>query len=183
MALVVKLFYVVFKLIEKLEVGVLVVGILLMAALSVWNVICRTFWGVSFAAVEEINQFLILAVTFIGAGYATSQARHIRMSAIYDILPFKLRKALTILIVSTTALLCFVLAVYGLAYVDTVRQLGTRSPALQIPYWWVYSLAPLGLFTTGLQYTLALVRNLTNSEIYLAFEHPEHRPEMPALAE
>lgn len=183
MALVVKLFNVLFKIIEKLEYSVLVVGILAMAGLSCVNVASRTFWSRSFASVEEINQFLVIAITFVGAGYAAAQARHIRMSAIYDLLPDTGRKGLMMLIAGSTALLCFVLAYYGLHYVETVRELGTRSPALQIPYWWVYALAPLGLLTTGLQYLLTLLRNLSSPEIYESFHHVEHPGEIPVSAE
>jgi TRAP-type C4-dicarboxylate transport system permease small subunit len=183
MDLDVKFFNALFKIIEKLEYSVLVVGILAMAGLSCVNVASRTFWGRSFASIEEINQFLIIAVTFIGAGYAASQARHIRMSALYELLSGSGRKAVMMLIAGSTALLCFVLAYYGLHYVETVRELGTRSPALQLPYWWIYALAPLGLLTTGLQYLLTLLRNFSSPEIYESFHHIEHPGEIPVSEE
>lgn len=172
-----------FKIIEKLEYSVLVISILTMTGLSGLNVISRTFWSRSFASVEEINQFLIIAVTFIGAGYAASQARHIRMSALYALLPGPGRKTVMMLTAGSTALLCFVLAYYGLQYVETVRELGTRSPALQLPYWWIYALAPLGLLTTGLQYLLTLLRNFSSPEIYESFNHIEHPGEIPVSEE
>lgn len=180
---IVKLFYAIFKFIEKIEVGILIFCISGMASLSVLNVISRTFFSHTFAFVEELNQFLIIALTFIGTGYATSQARHIRMSAIYDAFPPKGRKAIMLLISATTAGLCFLLAWYGWQYVETVRELGTRSPVLQWPYWWVYLLAPLGFVTTGIQYLLTLVRNTMSPEVYLSFEHQEEIPEEPVLVE
>jgi C4-dicarboxylate transporter, DctQ subunit len=42
---------------------------------------------------EELNSILIILITFAGISYAARHGRHIRMSAIYDALPPKGRKA------------------------------------------------------------------------------------------
>ena len=59
-------------------------GILVIAALTIANVFCRTFFGFSLAFAEEVSQFLIVLITFVGLSYGASQGRHIRMTAIYD---------------------------------------------------------------------------------------------------
>lgn len=186
MPLIVKLFFKIFKLVESFEVGVLTFSTALMAVLAMLNVVSRTFWGYTFAFVEEFNQFLIIAITFIGTGYATSQARHIRMSAIYDALSDRWRKRIMLLTSAATALLCFALCWFGIEYTLTVKELGSRSPVLQWPFWWVYALAPIGMFTTGVQYFLATVRNLSSPHIYMSFDHlekPDSLNEIPVGAE
>lgn len=182
MALVVNIFFKIFKLVETFEVTVLVFCTALMASLSMLNVVSRTFFMHTFAFVEELNQFFIIAITFVGAGYATAQARHIRMSAIYDALPKVWRKRLMLLTVFGTAGICFSLTWFGIEYVGTVRELGTRSPVLHWPYWCVYALAPIGMFTTGIQYLLTAIRNLTSEDVYMSFEHQDHQSDLSEIA-
>jgi len=162
-----------FRAVQRIEELVVAWGILAIAALTVANVFSRTLLGQSLAFAEELSQFCIILVTFVGVGYAASQARHIRMTALYDQLGDRPRKALRIFICATTAALLFLLTGYSLQYVETVRALGTVSPTLQVPLWWVYLSAPLGLFLGGVQYVFATWRNVTAppGEVYLSFEH------------
>lgn len=162
-----------FQVVQRLEEFVVGWGILAIAVLTVANVFSRTLLGSSLAFAEELSQFCIVLVTFVGVGYAVSQARHIRMTALYDQLGPAPRKALRVLICASTAALLFLLAWYSLRYVGTVRALGTVSPTLQVPLFLVYLAAPLGLALGGLQYLFALWRNLTApaGEVYLSFEH------------
>ena len=134
----------VFRALRKVEELVLAWGIILMAALTVLNVFSRSLFGNSLAFAEELSQFLIILVTFVGLSFGASRGRHIRMTAIYDQLSDRWRKGLMVLIATTTSLLMFALAVYAVDYVLTVQELGTVSPALQVPLYLIYMAAPLG---------------------------------------
>ena len=162
-----------FRVVQRIEEFVVAWGILAIAGLTVANVVSRTFFGESLAFAEELSQFCIILVTFVGLGYAVSQARHIRMTALYDQLRPGPRKAVQVLICASTSLLLFLLAWYAMRYAETVRALGTVSPTLQVPLFLVYLAAPLGLALGGVQYGFALWRNLTApaGEVYLSFEH------------
>jgi C4-dicarboxylate transporter DctQ subunit len=162
-----------FRAIQRVEELVVAWGILVIAALTVANVLSRTLLGESLAFAEELSQFCIVLVTFVGLGYAVSQARHIRMTAVYDQLGDRPRKALRVVICASTAALLFLLAWYALRYAETVRALGTVSPTLRVPLFLVYLAAPLGLALGGVQYVFAAWRNLTSppGEVYLSFEH------------
>ena len=161
---------IVFRAIRRIERFVLAWSILAIAALTVANVLCRSLLGFSVAFAEEISQFLIVAVTFVGLSYAAGRGRHIRMTAIYDQLPQNARKGLCVFISATTSLLLLVLAVYAMRYLMTVHFLGTVSPVLQVPLVAVYALAPLGLFLAAVQYGLTTWRNLRSEGIYLAYD-------------
>lgn len=162
-----------------MEEFILSSGILVIAFLTIANVFCRTFLGFSLAFAEEVSQFLIVLVTFVGLSYGAAQGRHIRMTAIYDEMPHKLKRVLTIVICfSTSALLAF-LAWHALGYALTVNTLGTVSPVLQLKLSWVYLSAPLGLTLAALQYLLAGIKNLLTEEIHLAYNVPEKRDGPP----
>ena len=157
--------------VTKLEELCLAWGVLGMAALTIANVIGRAVFGHSLAFAEEISQFLIVFVTFLGLGYAAGKGRHIRMTALFDQLPERGRKAVMMLICGTTSLLLFYLAYLGVSYsLTTVRELGSVSPALRVPLWIVYLAAPLGFVLGGIQYALALYRNATSDGVWLSFE-------------
>ncbi|MGB1539435.1 MAG: TRAP transporter small permease [Rickettsiales bacterium] len=151
------------------EKWVLAWGILLMAANSIANVFGRYLFNQSIYFSEELNQFLIVLVTFVGLGYAARQGRHIRMSAVYDQLPDRGRKALMIVICALTAAIMFLLAYYAVSYLGIVADLGKVTPALQIPLYLTYLWVPVGFTITGIQYVLAIVQNLRKDGVYISY--------------
>ena len=157
--------------IGKVEAFILSWGIILMAINTIANVLGRYVFHQSIYFSEELNEFLIVIVTFMGLGYATRKGIHIRMSAIYDALPQKLRKTLMIIITATTAVMMAVLAWYALEYVQKVAARGRITPALQVPLYLTYVWVVAGLALTALQYLLTAIRNLdfTEDEIYVSY--------------
>jgi TRAP-type C4-dicarboxylate transport system permease small subunit len=150
------------------ESVLLAAGVLLMAVNTIGNVIGRFVFDQSLYFAEELNQFLIVLITFVGIGYAARQGRHIRMTAIYDALPDSGRKALMTVICLVTGLTMLALSWYAYSYVSTVAASGRVLPALQVPIWWAYVCVPVGFAVTGIQYLLGAVRNLTERDIYLS---------------
>lgn len=158
---------------ERFEAFILAYGIILMAINVVANVIGRQLIGQSIYFSEELNQFLIVLVTFVGLGYAARRGRHIRMSAVYDNLSDPLRKALMVAIAASTAAIMFLLAWYAYQYVANVAERGRVTAALRIPLYITYIWVPLGFFITGIQYSLTVVRNLTSSEIWISYSEQD----------
>lgn len=138
--------------IQKAEAALLIGSILLIAINSIANVLGRYLFNQSLYFSEELNYFLIVAVTFIGCSYAARQSRHIRMTAFTDMLPARLKLLADGTIYLLTGLLVAMLTWYAWQYVGKVAQMGRLSPAMQIPLSWVYLIAPLGLFFSALQF-------------------------------
>ena len=155
---------------QRIEEVILAFATLLIAVLTIVNVVCRTFFGFSLAVAQEVSQFCIIIVCFVGLSYAASKGRHIRMTAIYDSLPLTVRKLFMIGISACTSLLMFALAWYAVLYVRTVYELGGVYPALRVPFYVIYTVAPIGLCLAGVQYALATLKNVTSDDIYLSFE-------------
>ncbi|MEC5325232.1 TRAP transporter small permease [Aurantimonas sp. A3-2-R12] len=156
------------RVIARIEAFILTAGILIMAASSVANVIGRFVFGQSLYFAEELNQFLIIIVTFAGIGFAARHGRHIRMSAIYDALSQGLRKALMIVIALVTAAAMFILAWYSYQYVVSVYETGRISPVTRMPIFVTLVWLPLGFVITGIQYVLTAIANLTRPDVYLS---------------
>lgn len=154
--------------IANLEAIVLALGVIIMAAFSVANVIGRFVFGESLFFVEELNRFLVVLITFVGLGYAARMGRHIRMSALYDAFPDRIRKVIMVLICLVTAAAMFVLAWYAYWYVVSVAGTGRIAPSLRIPVYITFIWVPIGFMITGIQYLLTAVANLTRPDVYIS---------------
>lgn len=155
-------------LIARIEAVMLAVGVLLMAANTVANVVGRFIFQNSLFFSEELNRILIILITFAGISYAARQGRHIRMSAIYDALPPKPRKGLMIIIALVTAVFMLALCYYSFNFIVTQAGRGRVLPSLQIPIWVTLVWVPFGFFMTGLQYLLTAIKNMLSKDIHLS---------------
>ena len=154
--------------IAALEEIIMAVGVIMMAINTIANVISRFVFNHSLVFAEELNSIFILLVTFAGIGYAARHGRHIRMSAIYDALPKRLRKILMTCITAVTAVIMLYLSWYAVQYILSLYAKGRVYPALGIPVYISYLWVPIGFLVTGIQYALTLIKNLQNNEIYLS---------------
>lgn len=155
---------------EFIEKFVIVSSILLMMVNSTANAIGRYAFGKSLFFSEELNQFLIVSVTFFGFAYAVRKGRNIRMTALYDTFGKRTRKVVLTIISLTTSLLLLFLAYQALFYVLEIKGLNRLSPALQFPVWIIYSVIPIGLFMASLQYMIAFLMNLTRRGAWHSYE-------------
>lgn len=137
---------------EKLEAWILASSILAMALNSVSNVFGRYLFNQSLYFSEELNQFLIIFVTFVGCSYAARQSRHVSMSAFIEHLTGKPAAVTLLLINLLTAALMLWLAWAAIGYVQSAARIGRSSSALQVPLHYIYLLIPLGLGMSGLQF-------------------------------
>ncbi|MGO4888964.1 TRAP transporter small permease [Anaerobacillus sp. MEB173] len=161
--------------IMKLEEIILSYSIIVIAIMVVGNVLNRAITGASWAFAAEISGFAVIIATFMGISYAARKGRHISMSAFFDIAPPKVRKFLAILIPVLTAVFLFILSYYALQYTITSFERGRVTPALQIPVYYIYLFAPLGLFLGALQFVRNAWINIVEKEVYLATDKKDYK--------
>lgn len=159
-----------FHLIQRIEEIILGFAIIAIAALTIVNVFARAIFNFSLASTEELSQFLIILVTFVGLSYAASKGRHIRMTALYDQMGQRTRKVIMMFIAASTSCLAFFLAYHAIQYVLIVRTLGSVSPVLQVPLYLVYMITPAGLILAGIQYSLTVVQNFRQQEVFMSYD-------------
>jgi TRAP-type C4-dicarboxylate transport system permease small subunit len=159
----------------KMEKVILSLSIMLMMINTTANALGRYIFNQSIYFSEELNQFLMVSVTFIGLTYAVRNGRNIRMTALYDALNHKKKKALMILISIVTSGLMFLLAYEALLYILQLKEINRQSPALQIEVYLVYMIVPIGFFMAGLQFLIRFIQNLLHEEIYLSYDVIEEK--------
>jgi TRAP-type C4-dicarboxylate transport system permease small subunit len=101
---------------------IVIAAILFMAAVSVINVMLRNLTGSSLLFANDLTQLLLVVVTFMGLGLGARHARHIRVSAIHDLLPGRAQKILLVSISLITAGLMFALAGWALDYAGSTQR-------------------------------------------------------------
>lgn len=158
------------QLMGLLEKTVLSYSILVLAAITVGNVISRKIFNYSWSFTEEISQFILVLITFIGVSYGARRARHICMTAVYEALSPKWQKAFALITSAVTAGLLFYLGYQAFEYVLSTYMMKKTTPVLRIPFYLVISCVPFGLFLGGLQYVLTFIKNITDEGVWLSYE-------------
>ena len=161
------------------ERTVIASSVLLMAFLMSAHVVGNLLFNRGIPGTYEITEMLIVIITFVGVGYAARHARHIRMSAVYDLLSGRLQKALLIFISVGTAVLMFYFAYKSAQYDLALYTRGRTSSALHIPMWVINLALPVGFSLAGIQYTLTAIRNLISDDIYRSFREKEEYSDIP----
>lgn len=154
--------------INRFEGFILAIGVVLMAVNTIAAVISRFVFNDAMIITDELNQMFIVLVTFAGISYAARQGRHIRMSAIYDAMPTKARKWMMILISLTTGIIMFALCYFSLTYIISIYEKGRMLTTLSIPAYFMYIWVPVGFFVTGVQYSLTVLKNFREDDVYLS---------------
>lgn len=154
--------------ISRFEGFILAFGVIAMAINTITAVISRFVFNDAIIVTDELNMIFIIIVTFAGISYASRNGRHIRMSAIYDLLNEKYRKILMIFIVSITSICMFFLSYFSVVYIIDIYESGRILPALEIPVFYIYLWVPIGFFITALQYAFVIIKNIQEDEVYIS---------------
>ncbi len=154
--------------INKVEAFLLVASVLLMATNNIANVIGRVVFQESLFFSEELNSILIILITFAGSSYASRHARHIKMTALFDLMAPFYKKVTLIIISLLTAVVMWMMCYFSIEYISWIAPKGKVLPAMQIPVYLTYLWVPTSLFLTGLEYLLTATKNITHAELYLS---------------
>lgn len=164
---------------EHTEEVILGCSVLFLAGLLIAHVVGRQFLGSGVPGQVELTQMILVIITFAGIGYGVRKARHISMSAFYDQLRGRARKALLVSITALTGALMLYLSWHAWDYVSSIMSRGRTSSALGIPLWIPYLMAPIGFALAALQYWLTALRNLVSAGVYRSFTEKEVYDEVP----
>lgn len=113
-----------------------------MAVLVFANVVSRNVFGTSLIWVEELTQYGMIWVTYLGAGLALREGRHVAVDTLQDWLPPRLRHALRTLIACAVA--AFLLAVCVLGAQIVLFTWDQETPVLGVPAGVPYLGVPIG---------------------------------------
>jgi len=151
------------KVINAVEVSILVFCVAALGILLITEVIARTFFQSIYFA-EEISMFLVMLTTFAGVSYGVRKARHIRMGAFLDMMPPKMEKTFIIIISLISAVVMGIMAYFSFDYLMNAMSRGHMTPALRVPKWTFYVIIPIGFGLASIQYIRTIIKNIIEKE-------------------
>jgi TRAP-type transport system small permease protein len=103
---------------------------------------------------EELGRYLLVWITFLGAGYGMSVKAHPSIEVLFDKAGKGLKKVLTVL--TTILVIFFFWQVIFNSFEFINRSLTQTSPVLRLPMGWVYTVIPIAsaLFIINLLYVV-----------------------------
>ena len=151
------------KVVNAVEVCILVFCVAALGILLIANVFARTFFQSIYFA-EELSMFLVLLTTFAGVSYGVRKARHIRMGAFLDAMPPKMEKVFIIIISLISAVVMGIMTWASWEYLMNAMSKGHMTPALRMPKWTFYVIIPIGFGLASIQYIRTIIKNLIENE-------------------
>ena len=122
--------------------NIVVVALLLMVIVVLTLVIGRSAFGVAFFWGEELARYTMIFMAFIGGAVALRSDQHPRLTVFTSMLPTGMQVWLERFLAGCLAVTLAVLLWQGL---DVALHDGRmKTPALRIPYFWIYLAVPLG---------------------------------------
>jgi TRAP-type transport system small permease protein len=108
------------------------------------NVVGRYLFGLSLLGADEVQVFIMVGMTFLGAAVVTRREMHLRMDVLVRFLPSWLQLALKIAEqVLLAALACFVLT-QSFFFARQMFRLGRNSDMAGVPMWIPHGTVALG---------------------------------------
>ena len=140
---------------EHLEESVLVLCIILISCVMLLQIFMRKVLNDSLSWPEEFCRYCYVWTTFFSLGYTVRHGNMLRVGIVMDLLPQTLRKLIAIL----ANLLCLtvfsVFFVYSVDVVRTIRGIGQKSTAMELPMYIVYLCTSFGFtLCTSFSFTL-----------------------------
>jgi TRAP-type transport system small permease protein len=117
----------------------------LLGAMSVMvfaNVVLRYTTGDSIVWAEELSRYLMIWLTFLGAGLVLRYGGHLAIDNMQDLVPARGARILRALILLCVAAFALVMLWLGTVYI--VRAWAQTTPVTELPFGLVYSALPLG---------------------------------------
>jgi TRAP-type C4-dicarboxylate transport system permease small subunit len=134
---------------------VLALAFILAVLLNFANVVGRYVFGISLLGSDEVQVFIMVGMTFLGAVVVTRRNQHLRMDVLVGFMPIWLRVLLRIaeqLLLATLA--AFVLT-QSFFYARQMLRIGRSSDMAGVPMWIPHGMVALGF---GLILIIALWR-------------------------
>ncbi|APX94088.1 C4-dicarboxylate ABC transporter permease [Halomonas sp. 1513] len=118
-------------------------ALVIIAVISLGNVVTRYVTGGSLAFTEEFSVFLLVVVTFAGASVALRRNGHIRIGLLERALPNGPRKVLILLQWLCGVTVLGLVTWFGAKLTWEEYQWQSLSPGIGLPQWWYIIWLPL----------------------------------------
>lgn len=133
---------------ENFELYICMVLLAVFSTILFVQVISRYVFNNSLSWSEELARYLFIWLAYIGISYGAKQMKHLRIDVFLNIFPQKIRPY--VLVLSEILVAIFALVVVAAAYITVGKYMktGMKSPANNVPLWFVHASAFIGYILT-----------------------------------
>lgn len=154
---------------EKLEETFLVVMLILIACITMVQVVIRKIPGIpSFTWAEEFCRFCWIWSVFISLPYTIRKNNMLRVGVLMDLLPQMIHKVVNIIVDVIVMGSMAILAYNSIDVIKGIIESGETSPAMVWPMWVVYSFMFIGFAMAtlrGLQMIVIHIQHFNEKEL------------------
>jgi len=126
----------------KLNQWVVIALMATMALLVFVNVVSRYVFNYSIIWVEELTQYQMIWIAYLGAGLALREGRHVAVDTLQDLLPARLRRFVRLAIWFAIAVFLVTLTILG--FQIAAFTWNQETPVMNIPTGIPYLAIPIG---------------------------------------
>ena len=156
------------KSLDRVEDFFAVLGgaLLVFAVFSVvFQVIARYFFGLSFIWINEVNEYILLYVPFLGAAWLLRHNGHVTVDLVVRVLPPRIKKASNVLVAVLGIIVSSVLVWYGTSVTMEAYARGTVSTtSTQLPLVYLLVVIPVGSLLLLLEFIRKAFHGATGAE-------------------
>lgn len=151
--------------INRIAETILVTVFVIMTVSVIWQVMSRYLFNISASWTEELSRYCLMWLAMLGAAYITGKREHIEIDVLFEKLSLKNQQRLEYFIEILIIIFAVTVMVIGGGYLMYMTfYLEQKSPALQVPLGYIYSILPLsGLLIV--MYTLHYISQIKSLKI------------------
>ena len=139
---------------------VLAVGRIVGRSLNLINVIGRFVGGYALSGVAEIEIYILIWITFLGAAFVTWRGTHLRMDVLIGACPPTIRWLVGVFEMLLMLTIFSFVAWHSFRYVERIYTLGAVSDIAGIPTWIPHSAIPAGFGAMALIVLLRAIQRI-----------------------
>ena len=148
----------------KIEDVICAICLIIMTSLTFANVIARYVFSASFSFSEEITTYLFVMLSLIGSAAAARRKAHLGFTAILDLFPAGLKRAIQAMSFGLATLFSAALFWYGISMVQSQIFHGQVTAGMQWPEWIFGSFVPLGAFFITIEFLFLFIDTISGKE-------------------
>jgi C4-dicarboxylate transporter, DctQ subunit len=140
------------KRLNRIEEGMAGFMLLAICLLTFLETFLRYTISYSFPWFQEVANYTLILVTYLGAAIGVKYGTHFSMEAVTEYAPDRAAHLLKAAAFFISGLAAVLIIVYGFEQIAQTREFGVKTPAMQIPMYLPYLPIPLLSIPMGLRF-------------------------------
>ncbi len=152
------------KIIAKITEALLILSVAFMTVVLSGNVFARFALHKSITSAEEIGKYCVVIMTFVALAYIAQQDKHVKISLFFDILSWKGKKIMSIVVCFISAVIIGFISLKAYDYLLFTITAGRTSAVLGIPVSYVAAAIFIGFTLLCIEYVIELIMNIVSKD-------------------